>query len=316
MSSSRSIASGARTRPALAIVAAAAFVVIAAPAVASDPLIHSVGDDWAPVADDGGAYLGVRLTEETEHPEGGARVTHVVEGSPAEAAGLLEGDVVVAFDGEVVRGPGALTMRLHSREPGEQVSLTVRRDGGQQTLDVELGRRTGFSALAPDVSWSADRWKDWQEDFQQRMDDLGKRLGRSYTFTVPDGDAELRMPLLLDWGRPKLGVQLVETTPELREHLGGSESEGVLVSKVLEDTPAESAGIMVGDLILSVDGESVASVDALREALASRVGETFPVRVMREGRERSLEVSIPGAERERPTGPRARLGTAPLAPGP
>jgi membrane-associated protease RseP (regulator of RpoE activity) len=106
------------------------------------------------------------------------------------------------------------------------------------------------------------------------------------------------------WGRPKLGVELVETTVELREHLGGGETEGVLVSKVLSGMPAARAGIEVGDLILRVDGRSVASVEELREALADQTGRTFPVDVVRRDRTMTLDVTIPAAE-ERPTGPRA-----------
>ena len=56
-----------------------------------------------------GAFLGVSLEEETELDSGGARVTHVVDDSPAEKAGIEEGDVIVSFDGETIRGPVALT---------------------------------------------------------------------------------------------------------------------------------------------------------------------------------------------------------------
>ena len=116
----------------------------------------------------------------------------------------------------------------------------------------------------------------------------------------------------INWGRPKLGVQLVETTPELREHLGGGEDEGVLVSVVLAGTPAARAGIAVGDLIVSVDGAPVAAVDELREALDDKDGKTFAVEVVRDHRRLSLEVTITEPEDFRPTGPQASLrGPAP-----
>jgi hypothetical protein len=75
---------------------------------------------------------------------------------------------------------------------------------------------------------------------------------------------------------------------------------------------------VVGDLIVTVDGESVASVDELRAALGDKEGQTFPVEVVREHRRVSLEVTITEPEGLRPTGPQACLPgpAAPAAPWP
>ena len=105
--------------------------------------------------------------------------------------------------------------------------------------------------------------------------------------------------------RPLLGVQLVETTKELRLHLGGSEDGGVLVSKVLPGMPAETAGIRVGDLIVAVGGEPVADSGDLRRALRDKRGEPFDVEIVRDRQFRTLEVTIPNPDDDRATGPRA-----------
>jgi len=263
--------------------------------------VYSVSDGVLLEADEDGAYLGVRLVEETELQAGGARVTHVVDDSPADTAGLREDDIVVGFDGEVIRGPVALTKRIHGREAGDRVSLEIVREGKKIDLQVELGRRAGVSAFVPEVAWDSERWGEWQEQLGEQLE----KLEGSYSFTVPEFSGDLRAPLSLYRSRPVLGVELVETTPELREHLGGSEDEGVLVSKVLVATPAARSGIAVGDLILRVDGGSVASVSELREALSDKTGETFPVVVMREDRRVTVQVTIPAPDKDRPTGPRA-----------
>jgi C-terminal processing protease CtpA/Prc len=250
-------------------------------------------------------------------------VTHVVDGSPADEAGLREDDIVIEFDGEIIRGPVALTKRIHAREPGDRSTVKVIRDGGKKSFEVELGERSVAElgersvayAFPPGASWDSDRWKEWQIEFKDRMEGLGERLGnsQSYSFTLPEGSGSFSVPFV-SWGRPKLGVELVETTTELRQHMGGSEDEGVLVSKVLEGTPAARSGIQVGDLILSVDGESVATVGELREALDDKTGGAFPVQVVREGRSMTIDVTIPEPDNERPTGPRAGLRMAPPAP--
>ncbi len=113
------------SRSRLWITAALAVFALAAGAAAADDspkvfvtnpnanVVIAGADDWGERA-----YLGVQLEEETEHPEGGARVTEIVDDSPADDAGLEEGDIIVAFDGHSVRGPVGLTKRIHDHRAG------------------------------------------------------------------------------------------------------------------------------------------------------------------------------------------------------
>ena len=266
------------------------------------------------------AYLGVRLGEETEHP--GVRIAHVVEGSPADESGLAEGDVILGFGGEPIEGSVSLTRRIQERKSGEEVSILILRDGEERTIGALLGSR--FDRLAPTDDGATllypfgntGEWKARQDDVRKRLEELGERLGERYAdaeYWQQFLDSETNEPFRFylspefdgQWSRPKLGVQLVETTPELREHLGGGEERGVLVSKVLAGTPAERYGVEVGDLIVSVAGEPVATPDDLVEALSDKVGKTFAIDLVRNGRAVQLEVTIPDADRERPSGPRA-----------
>jgi putative serine protease PepD len=82
-------------------------------------------------------YLGVRLTD----ADGGARLVEVVEGGPAADAGLQVGDVVVEVEGETIDSGGDLRSAIAEREPGDELELTVRRDGDTQDVTVELGTR-------------------------------------------------------------------------------------------------------------------------------------------------------------------------------
>ena len=295
----------------ISIAAAAVACLSGSPQTLAQEIV--IGDVHVHGSEAGAAYLGVRLEEETEHGEGGARVSHVVSGSPAEEAGLEEGDIVVGFDEAVIRGPVALTERIHSRKPGEEVSITVLRNGREERIAVTLANRQeqfGLFGLAENEAWI-----DAQEDVRKRMKELGERLGEQYADpeywkqAVPDDEKNYRFysaPEVLSlWSKPKLGVQLVEATPELREHLGAPKDAGVLVSKVLSGTPAERCGVAVGDLIVSVEGEPVASPGDLVEALSDKVGKTFSIDVVRDGRTMALEVSIPDPSSDQPTGPRA-----------
>lgn len=63
----------------------------------------------------------------------------VIDGSPADKAGIEEGDVITKVNGETVDEKHSLTSLLLKYEVGQKVSVTVFRDGGERTLDVTLG---------------------------------------------------------------------------------------------------------------------------------------------------------------------------------
>lgn len=68
----------------------------------------------------------------------GAYIVEVIEGLPAEAAGILEGDIIVAVAGEAVTQELDLRNRIYFHEPGEVVSLDVLRDGELMQIEVTL----------------------------------------------------------------------------------------------------------------------------------------------------------------------------------
>ncbi len=73
----------------------------------------------------------------------GAEIKEVNAGSPAEQAGLVAGDRVVAIDGETVTDGIALIVAIRAHQPGERVDFTIVREGGEQQVEVALGSETG-----------------------------------------------------------------------------------------------------------------------------------------------------------------------------
>lgn len=72
-----------------------------------------------------------------EGVEGAVVVTSVVEHSAAEKAGLQAGDLITAIDGEQISSTNSLADAIHSKDPGDAVSLTVYRVGEAEALEVE-----------------------------------------------------------------------------------------------------------------------------------------------------------------------------------
>ncbi len=73
----------------------------------------------------------------------GAEIDEVIEGTPAEDAGLEKGDVVVALEGHKVTDGIALIVSIRSHQPGETLTFTVVRDGDEKDIDVTLDSEVG-----------------------------------------------------------------------------------------------------------------------------------------------------------------------------
>ncbi|MFL6201698.1 MAG: S1C family serine protease [Thermoanaerobaculia bacterium] len=106
--------------------------------------------------------------------------------------------------------------------------------------------------------------------------------------------------------RGYLGVGLTELTPELRAHFGVPEDAGVMVGSVEDGSPADKAGLKVGDIIAALDGKDVkSSWDIRAQVRELKEGEQVPLTVYRDGKAQNLSATV--AMRERP-----ELDMAPL----
>lgn len=197
----------------------------AAAHLAARPGPHGDG----PLAD--APYVGARLVVTKE----GATVAHVVDGSPADAAGLEEGDVVVSIDGVAIDHKGALREALADAVAGDDISVVVDHDGSTETVMITLADAAARPAppAAADVPW--------------------------------------------------VGARLV--------HVEGG--EGVLVRSVAAGGPADTAGLVAGDVITSIDGTQVTDWWMAREIIADRdPGDALKVVVDRDGSSETLTVTL------------------------
>ncbi|HEU5180034.1 MAG TPA: PDZ domain-containing protein [Candidatus Polarisedimenticolia bacterium] len=202
-------------------------------------------------------WLGVFLDED----EDGVRITGIKEGSPAEKAGLREGDKIVEVDNKPIEDDGDIRRIIRSLEPGDHVQIEVMRDGKRKTVTATLGE-------AKEV-WHEGGFPGWG----QAMDP-----GQWQMFGV---------------SRTYLGVRVQGMTEELRTYFKAPRGRGVLISRVEEDTPAGKAGLRAGDVIIAVDGKGIAAQGDIGSALSDREpGDTVAVKIVRDGVEKTIDVEV------------------------
>ena len=117
-------------------------------------------------------------------------------------------------------------------------------------------------------------------------------------FAVPVNIATAVMHQLAEHGemqRGRIGVMIQDLTPDLAEALGLEIERGALVSRVESGSPAEAAGLHAGDVIVAVNGTTVAGSRELRNSIGLvRVGDEIEVDVQREQRRMRLNVRVGG----------------------
>jgi len=217
-----------------------------------------------------GAEIGVQIAE---GKDGGVVVEEVRPDSPAEKAGLKRSDVIVEFDGERVRSARQFGRLVQETPPGRTVKATVLRDGRRQ--EIEITPRDGQGVLGGRGA-GGDLLRDQLRDLDRLRD-----LPRNFAF-------DFNVPAVLS-GR-RLGVTVDEMTGQLAQYFGAK--DGVLVTSVTEGSSASHAGLKAGDVITSVEGQSVHSRDDLVRALREAKTDDVKIGIVRDKKESSVTAKV------------------------
>jgi S1-C subfamily serine protease len=123
-------------------------------------------------------------------------------------------------------------------------------------------------------------------------------LGRGAGLTIPTKAIDSIIAALQTDGRVKrgyLGVAAhgVQLGAPLASSLGLEQESGLLIVAVEPQSPAERDGLILGDIIIALNGEPVTDVEELQDRLSAEwVGQPLPIRVIRGGAAQELRVTI------------------------
>ena len=219
-------------------------------------------------------YLGIlfqNLTDEqvtSMHVKGGngVEVVMVDHDGPAGKAGLQPHDVIIRLNGQNVVGAESLRRMIHDAGVGTAVSMTVYRGGRQITVNATLAYRGAVEKEAvarmvetdPPASGEAPVVNDFGEGDPAEP--------------APDKASKSRLFLAqVLHTTPFTGLMLEAMEPQLAGYFGAPVGVGLLVEGVAPNSPAATAGLRAGDVILKADSVEVKSNGAwVRELHATR----------------------------------------------
>jgi serine protease Do len=140
-------------------------------------------------------------------------------------------------------------------------------------------------------------------------------------FAIPSRSAQIIIDRLTRYGwlRPGyIGVKIEEVTPDMALALGMAQAQGSVVANVQPDSPAEAAGLRVGDVIVSLNNAGPSDERALLRTIATTpIGQEMTIALWRDGKPATLKLTVkewPRAVWEKLDPPIAMAGQEPAVP--
>lgn len=300
----------------LATATSAAFA--QTPAPAPIPVPRAEARNMMFFSNDGG-YLGIQgvaITNENLSQFGlrearGVGIDKVMENSPAAAAGLQKGDVVIRFDGEEVKSSSKLSRMIAEVAPDQKATLTVLRGGQEREITVTMGKRPEMTFQMAEGFPSLQNLPSIPAMPNMREFKLDDEMFKGQTFEFPkDGNFTFQF-----FGGRKIGVVSEPLTKQLADHLGVAGGKGLLVMEVRADGPAAKAGLKAGDIIVEANGTAISEPNDLVRQINSKKEGDIEVTVIRDKNRQTLKIT-PEAAKEGAAFPafEARPGSWVMAP--
>ncbi len=223
----------------------------------------------------------------------GAFIARVIDDSPAEEAGLKDGDVVIKMDGKKITDSDDLIDFIDDKINGDEITLTIIRDNDEKKLDVTLGRnssrRWSYNKSPRIIVYSDDDDDhdfDFNFDFDHDFDfDFDDNHGRKYY--------QFGHNNRYNKNHGYIGVHLSELNKQLGEYFGVKKGRGVLISEVVEDSPAEKAGLKAGDVIIKANDEKVYDSQDLIEIISDLdEGDKVNIKIIRDRKEKEFTIEV------------------------
>ena len=210
----------------------------------------------------------------------GAIVNKIYEDSPAEKSGIKESDVIISIDGTKITDSDDLWDVVASYKKDDEINLVVMRDDTKVDLTIKLGSRSDYEV-------EGNQW------FGNK--NSGRFWGKIPSISTVPSVKHFSSPGNFHFfsNHSQIGVSISSLSDQLGEYFGVKNGEGVLITDVHEDSPAEEAGLKAGDVVVEIDGSDVESIDDLQDVIREKdEGDKVDIVILRNKKEKTLSVEI------------------------
>ncbi|MEQ1744112.1 MAG: PDZ domain-containing protein [Saprospiraceae bacterium] len=221
------------------------------------------------LGDEKRGFLGVTPKGNSRRGSSGVAV-EIVDNSAAEKAGLKDGDVLLALDGKTLYDWDDISAFMSKTKPKQSVRVAYMRGDKKNTVDVVLGTQKT-------VAWKFDYDSDDDEDEDNDEDNAD----------ADDDDDGQNMAVSVD-SRQKAACLGVYTSSD-----DEGDEKGARVTEFTEESAAQDALMVTGDVITAVNGNRVENHDDLWEEIAKyQPGDKVSVTFLRDNKQRQTEASL------------------------
>lgn len=248
----------------------------------------------SPVASAPTGWFGVTLSDDgmfdergTVFFEGYPVVSSVEPGSPAAKAGVMPGDILMAFNSQDMRG-SAFQLRGWLK-PGAPFVIRLRRNDAVQVVRGTLGTPPEGWQNRVQVSIKPSQAFERRTSSPARTPSPQRVIVRT---PMPSRVPSALIPNFTFGGGvyPFAGMEVIALNEDIRELLG-VKPEGVFVANVVEGTPARISGLKGGDVLIQADSVRIATPIDLVNAIAEAEGRSIRLRIVRNRKPQSLTLS-------------------------
>lgn len=202
----------------------------------------------------------------------GILVESVVPETPAAEAGFRTNDVITRVNDAVITGPAELRTQLKKYKPGDTVNITYFRGGIQKVVAVKLAERDD-----EDNAFGERKIKIFGDKGRLKMD------GPPWDWKWDEKSAKKKVAFA--------GVVTQSLSDGLAQYF--KVEKGALISEVVEDSPAQKAGLRAGDVIVKIGGEKIEDESDVAEAIhENKPGDAVDFTIYRDGQEMTIKVTL------------------------